>query len=80
MFYPANDLCLYGLLCIPGFILGPLYLIYSYYQGQRGTDNINHEAHLYGAIFGIIFSIFVDVSVLGHFADQVSTYMANFGR
>ena len=80
MFYPANDLCLYGLLCIPGFILGPLYLIYSYYQGQRGADNINHEAHLYGAIFGIIFSILVDVSVLGHFVDQVSAYMASFGR
>jgi membrane associated rhomboid family serine protease len=74
MFYPVNDLCLYGLLCIPGFILGPLYLIYSYYQGKKGTDNINHEAHLFGAIFGIVFAILVDPRVIGRFVDQVSGY------
>lgn len=74
MFYPVNDLCLYGILCIPGFILGPLYLMYSYYQGKRGADNINHEAHLYGALFGILFSIVVDPSVIGRFVDQVSQY------
>lgn len=78
MFYPANDLCLYGLLCIPGFILGPLYLIYSYYQGRRGADNINHEAHLYGALFGILFSIIVDTRVIGNFIGQVSQYMAQY--
>jgi membrane associated rhomboid family serine protease len=78
MFYPVNDLCLYGLLCIPGFILGPLYLIYSYYQGKKGTDNINHEAHLFGAIFGIVFAIVVDPRVIGHFIDQVSTYQLPF--
>jgi membrane associated rhomboid family serine protease len=78
MFYPANDLCLYGILCIPGFVLGPLYLIYSYYQGKRGADNINHEAHLYGALFGILFSIIVDVSVLGRFVDQVVAYMSQY--
>ena len=78
MFYPANDLCLYGILCIPGFILGPLYLIYSYYQGKRGADNINHEAHLYGALFGILFSIIVDPSVIGHFVGQVANYMSQY--
>lgn len=76
MFYPAQDLCLYGIICIPGFILGPLYLIYSYYQGKRGEDNINHEAHLYGAIFGILFSILIEPAVLGHFVDQVSAYVS----
>lgn len=78
MFYPVNDLCLYGLICIPGFILGPLYLIYSYYQGKKGTDNINHEAHLFGAIFGIVFSILIDPGVIGRFVDQVSQYQLPF--
>lgn len=74
MFYPTNDLCLYGILCIPGFILGPLFLIYSYYQGQRMADNINHDAHFYGALFGIAFSLFVDPRVFGHFITQVVNY------
>lgn len=74
MFFPTNDLCLYGIVCIPGFVLGPLFLIYSYYQGQRMADNINHDAHFYGALFGIAFSLFVDQQVLGRFIDQVLRY------
>ncbi|MBW3544089.1 MAG: rhomboid family intramembrane serine protease [Bacteroidetes bacterium] len=78
MFYPQETLYIFGILPIPGFILGPLYLIYSYYQGRRGADNINHEAHLYGALFGILFSIVVDTRVIGHFIEQVSQYMAQY--
>lgn len=74
MFFPTNDLCLYGIICIPGFILGPLFLIYSYYQGKRQVDNINHDAHFYGALFGVLFSLFVDPQVFGRFIGQVINY------
>lgn len=74
MFFPTNDLCLYGIICIPGFILGPLFLIYSYYQGKRMADNINHDAHFYGALFGVLFSVFVDPQVFGRFIGQVMSY------
>ena len=39
---------------IPGFIFGFLYLAYSYYQGRRRGDNINHDAHFYGALYGVV--------------------------
>lgn len=42
---------------IPSFIFGILYLIYSYFQGRRMGDNINHDAHLYGALYGILFTL-----------------------
>lgn len=42
---------------IPGFIFGPLYLICSAYLEKRGGDNINHSAHIWGALFGVIFII-----------------------
>ncbi len=42
---------------IPGYIFAPLYLIVSHYLAKRGRDNINHSAHIWGAIFGIIFII-----------------------
>ncbi|MHB1278123.1 MAG: rhomboid family intramembrane serine protease, partial [Bacteroidia bacterium] len=41
---------------IPAFIFGPLYLLYSHYMSRRGGDNINHDAHLWGAVAGIIFT------------------------
>jgi len=74
IYFPLQDLCLYGLLCLPGFILGVIYIIYSYFQGKRMSDNINHEAHLYGAIYGIVFGIIVDPSAAGRFIEQVLSY------
>lgn len=42
---------------IPGFIFGPLYLILSAYMAKKGHGNINHSAHIWGAIFGVVFLI-----------------------
>ena len=42
-------------LSVPPIVFGVLYIVYSYYMGRRGGDNINHDAHLYGALFGFIF-------------------------
>lgn len=50
---------------IPGWIFGGLYLIISAYLDKQGGGRINHGAHLWGAIFGIVF-IIVFVSLQGH--------------
>ncbi len=42
---------------IPGFIFGPIYLALSAYLAKKGHGNINHSAHIWGALFGIIFII-----------------------
>ena len=42
---------------IPGFVFGPLYLLLSSYLGKRGRDNINHSAHIAGALYGVFFTI-----------------------
>lgn len=57
IFDPASKICLYGVLCFPGIIWGVLYLAYEYYMGKKANDNINHDAHFYGALFGILFTI-----------------------
>lgn len=74
LFNPLNEICLYGLLCLPGFILGVLYLIYTINQSRQMSDNINHSAHLTGAIVGIIFSVIVHPGVVVDFFQKVSTY------
>jgi membrane associated rhomboid family serine protease len=40
---------------IPGFIFGPLYLLLSAWLDRRGRDNINHSAHIWGALYGLLF-------------------------
>jgi membrane associated rhomboid family serine protease len=54
LFGPLNDLGLILIpgLRIPGFIFGFLYIIYSHFMSKRNADEINHDAHLTGAIFG----------------------------
>ena len=42
---------------IPGFIFGPAYLLISFYMDKKGGDNINHSAHIWGALYGLAFII-----------------------
>ena len=42
---------------IPALILGIIYIGYSSYMDKRGMDNIGHNAHLTGAIYGVVFTI-----------------------
>lgn len=74
LFFPLNKICLYGLLCLPGFILGIIYIVYSYQQGKNALDNVNHEAHLYGAIYGVIFGLIVYPDAGGLFIQQILSY------
>lgn len=40
---------------VPAIVFGVLYLIYSSYMDKRGGDNIGHNAHFWGAIYGVAF-------------------------
>lgn len=41
---------------IPGYIFAVLYLGISAYLDRRGGSNINHGAHFWGAIYGLVFT------------------------
>jgi len=68
---------------IPGFIFGPLYLLLSAYLANKGHGNINHSAHIWGAVFGVVFLILTcqfmsDYRPVQMFAEQVSSYIRSF--
>jgi membrane associated rhomboid family serine protease len=71
LFQPLQNICLYGVLCFPGFILGTLYIIYSYFSAKRSKDNINHDAHVYGALFGLVFCIVLYPNSVNMFIEQM---------
>ena len=65
---------------IPGFIFGPLYLAVSYYLANKGQGNINHSAHIWGAIYGIVFLFITsrfmsEYDLLNNFINQVGNYL-----
>jgi membrane associated rhomboid family serine protease len=61
---------------MPAFIFGLLYLGYSYYMAHKGGDNIGHDAHFFGALFGIMFTIILDRQIGKDFIYMVMNYFA----
>lgn len=64
LFQPLEKICLYGILCLPGVLFGAAYLFYCIYMDKKGGSRINHDAHLWGAIFGIVFTSLLQPSLL----------------
>ena len=56
----------------PGIVFGVLYLIYSSYQSKKASDNINHDAHFYGAIFGLAYPLLIEPSIFQYFIYQLT--------
>ena len=56
-FDPWNILYLYFIIPIPIVLAGVLYLWYSDYMGKKGRDNVGHDAHFYGAVWGFSFTV-----------------------
>ena len=46
---------------IPAYIFGPLYLAFEFWAFKRGKTNIAHDAHIGGAIFGIIYILIINI-------------------
>lgn len=68
LFYPLNTLIIFPLpIPIWSALFGILYLVYSYYMSKNSRDNINHDAHLFGAITGIIITILLVPGIVAHF-------------
>lgn len=47
---------------IPAFVFGPLYLLFEFYAMKRGNTGIANDGHISGALFGILFALFLDPS------------------
>jgi membrane associated rhomboid family serine protease len=64
---PWTKIYVFFALPVPAIIYALLYTGYSIYMDRRGQGNVNHSAHLWGAAYGVIFTVLVDPRVLPHF-------------
>ena len=60
---------------IPAFLFGLLYLLAENYMSKKGNSNIAHDAHIAGAIFGLIFIAFFDYELYIHFLKSIAVYI-----
>jgi membrane associated rhomboid family serine protease len=79
--YPTMGLGIFPIpVHIPAFVFGPLYLVVSAYLSKKGGGNINHSAHIWGAVYGIIFLVITaqfmsDFNPIAHFFKEVMGYL-----
>jgi membrane associated rhomboid family serine protease len=71
MFFPTEKIYLFGFVGIPGFIYAGLFTWYSIAMDRRGRDYVNHSAHLYGGLFGVLFITLTRPSTWVEFFSQI---------
>jgi membrane associated rhomboid family serine protease len=71
MFFPTEKIYLFGVVGIPGFIYAGLFTWYSIAMDRKGRDYVNHSAHLYGGLFGVLFVSLTRPSTWIEFIQQI---------
>lgn len=73
MYYPVS---LMMIMPIPfeiyAIVFGVLYLVYCHFAAKHARDNVNHDAHLFGALSGVIITIALNPHVVNSFIAQIS--------
>jgi membrane associated rhomboid family serine protease len=70
-FRPLDKLYIMGIIPIPAIVFGVGYLIYTQYMSRKSSDNINHDAHFVGAVFGFIYPILIDPKLIKVFFNEL---------
>ncbi len=47
---------------IPCIVFGVIYLLSEAYMAKRGQGNVNHDAHIWGAVYGMLYALLTDPS------------------
>jgi membrane associated rhomboid family serine protease len=74
-FNPWEPLYFFGILPIPGILFAIGYLFYSYHMSKKSTDNVAHDAHILGAVFGFVFPIILRPGLFNQFIDQLFSFL-----
>ncbi len=56
----------------PAYIFGILFLGIEYYLGKRGQSNIGHDAHFWGAVYGLLLTFVLKPSLFSSFINKIT--------
>jgi membrane associated rhomboid family serine protease len=68
---PWSKIYLYAIIPIYTIVAALLYLGYSQWASKNSRDNVDHSAHFYGAIFGLVYTIAVYPKIVLYFIDRL---------
>jgi membrane associated rhomboid family serine protease len=72
VFSPQSTLMIFPVpFPMPAYIFAVLYLIWSYYAAKQSRDFVNHDAHIWGALAGVILTLLLR-------PDSIQIFLSNF--
>ena len=63
---------------IPAIIFGIFYLVYSSHMSKQNIDNIGHDAHFWGGVYGFLFVLPFQWELIFGFIDQIKKLIPPF--
>jgi len=74
--YPTGKIMFFFIpIGIPSPVFGILYIAYELYMSRKANDNIGHDAHMWGAVFGVVYTIAIKPKFFILFLQQLGIYM-----
>lgn len=78
LFMPTSKLMIFPIpVEIPAYIFAIIYVAYSVYMDKKQMDNIGHMAHLWGALWGVVFIMLFFPGIHQHFVREI---LQSWGR
>ena len=72
VYTPSQSIIIFPIpLPIPAPLFAVLYLAYSIYASKQARGHVNHDAHLSGALAGVVFVLLTDAPAFGRALRQV---------
>ena len=79
IYFPLDSMYIMFLpIPIPAIIFGVLYLWYCSYASKRGIGNINHDAHFFGALSGVMITVLLFPQIVPTFFHQITEKVQSF--
>ena len=69
--HPTQPLLLFFIIPMPAIFAGVLFFLYERHMQKNGGSGIAHDAHIYGALFGLLFSIVKDPSSIDRMVSAI---------
>ena len=70
LFQPKAMLGLFMIIPIPAYLFAFLFLGYCIWASKKAHDGVNHDAHLFGALSGLLLTILLYPWAFRHFVSQ----------
>ncbi len=71
LFAPWEMIYLFAAIPVPAIVFAVLYVVFSLKAQFAARDNINHSAHLYGALYGVVVTMILEPRVIKLFFMQL---------